>query len=100
MSFFEILIAMVSIVLFIFSLVILYFRNNTTMLRAMFIPEIFLEDIADENSFRMSKPQNQAIGVSESGETRHEATIKKNFSVRFAIMLLATSLALMYFAIS
>lgn len=100
MSFFEILIAMVSIVMFIFALVILYFRNNHTILRAMYVPEIFLEDMANQNSFRMSQPQNQAIGVSESGETRHEENLKKNFSVRFAIMLIATSLALMYFAIS
>ncbi len=86
--------------MFIFSVLVLYFRNNTTILRAMLVPQIFLEDIADNNSFRMPEPQNQAIGISESKQTRHELGVRKNFSVRFGFMLLLTSLALMYFAIS
>lgn len=99
MGFFEIVLALFSIVLFVFGILILFFRNNRTMLRAMFVPQIFLDDIADINSFRMSDPANKAIGISESGESKHQVGMKKNFSVRFGIMLVLTSAALMYFAI-
>ena len=99
MSFFEILIAFASIVMFLFSLLVLFFRNNDALLRAMFVPSIFLEDIAAENSFRMPEPHNKAMGVSESSQSKHEIHLKRNFSVHFGLMLLVTSFALMYFAI-
>ena len=99
MNFFELLLAIVSIVMFLFSLLVLFWRNNSAMLKAMFIPDIFLEDIIFPDSIRLSQPANKAIGVSESIQSRKEVRLKKNFSVRFGLMLFVTSLALMYFAI-
>lgn len=100
MSFFEILIALASIVMFLFSLLVLFFRNNGTILKAMFVPSIFLEDIASTGSIRLSQPINKAIGISESGQSGSEVRLKRNFSTRFGVMLFVTSLALMYFAIT
>ncbi|TSC62558.1 MAG: hypothetical protein G01um101448_9 [Parcubacteria group bacterium Gr01-1014_48] len=100
MNFFELLLALLSIIIFLFSLLMLFFRNNGTILRAMFIPSIFLEDRAIALSVRLSEPINKAVGITGSGQSGNEMRLKKNFLIRFGLMLFLTSCALMYFAIT
>lgn len=99
MNFFELILAFAAIVALIYSLLILLFRNNTTMLRAMLVPEIFLEDVGETNTFRMGNPKNRAIGIQESAERRKSIRLKRHFSVYFGLLMLGAALSLLYFSV-
>lgn len=99
MNFFELILAMLGIIGLLFSLLVLFFRNNATILRAMLVPSIFLEDVGDTNTFRMPRPTNKALGINESMKYRRDIRLKKQFSIQFGLLLFWASLVLLYFAV-